>query len=180
MYQSNEDTLPDSELEPGQHSHLVVGNHGRLLDSRRTPVRIVDLSTSLGMFMVQIEDFEDRGAIWEVPFEEVHRYQFAKAEKRASQNVLSEIKRSVERLDRPLRIACDSKTRAATAARFQTLSAEVSSWIDSGDERATGVLYRQCVPIERLFMTYYETEQMNRSFAEAEAVLLYDEDNVAF
>lgn len=131
IYQSREDTLPDSEFEPGQHSHLVVGNHGRLLDSRRTPVRIVDLRTSLGVFVAQIEDFEDRGAIGEVPFEEVDRYQFAKAEKRASEDVLSEIKRSVERFDRPLRIACDPKRRAATAARYRTLSAEASSWIDS-------------------------------------------------
>ena len=51
---------------------------------------------------------------------------------------------------------------------------------DSGGEGATGVLYRQQVPIERLFMTYYETEQMNRSFAEAEAVLLHEEGNLAF
>jgi len=331
IYQSNEGSLPDSEFEPGEHKHLVVGNHGRLLDSRRTPVRIVDLREPVGMFLVRIEDFEDRGAIWEVPFEEVDRYQFAKGERRASRNVIAEIERSVARLDRPLRIACDSRMRAATAARFRALSAEVSAWIDSnsrfvaegralpdpesregdpalygdlqaimaewslrdmedafarqfvsnpyagelvkghrivlaelglvpyegkvvrdpelfngdwsrerradhilvrrafvqavfrhlgmhdvllfrgisvagrlrlpenlsfvstsfslavaeahfdsGEHGSTRVLYRQHVPLDRLFMTYYETEQMNRAFSEAEAVLLYDEDNIAF
>jgi hypothetical protein len=331
IYQSNEDRLPDSEFEPGQYSHLVVGNHGRLLDPRRTPVGIVDMRTSLGMFLVQIEDFEDKGAIWKIPFEQVDRYQFAKAEKRNPEGVLADIRCSVERFSRPLRIASDPKKRATTAVRFRTLCAEVSSWIgshsrfvserrvlpdpqsregdpalhddlqalmtewslwemeeafarqfvsnpysgelvkghrivlaelgmvsyegkvtrdtglfdgnwsrerradhilvrrafvqsvfrhldqdhvllyrgmscpdrsrlpenltfvsatfslavakhhfDSGDEVSTGILYRQCVPIERLFMTYYETEQMNRTFAEAEAVLLYDEDSAAF
>jgi len=331
IYQSNEDKLPDSEFEPGQYRHLVVGNHGRLLDPRRTPIRVVDLLTPLGMFVIQIEDFEDRGALWEVPFEEVDRYQFAKGQKRTSEDVLSEIRRSVEQLDSPLRIVSDPVKREATVTRFRTLCAEVSSWIgnrsrfvsegrllpdpesregdpvlyedlqafmaerslldmeeafarqfvsnphsgemvkghrvvlaelgvvsyegriirdpelfdgdwsrerradhilarrafvqsvfrhlgqdhvvlyrgmscpdrlrlpenltfvsatfslavakshfDSADADSTGVLYRQSVPIERLFMTYYETEQMNRGFAEAEAVLLHDQDNVAF
>jgi len=331
VYQSNENMLPDSEFEPGRYGHLVVGNHGRLLDPRRTPVRIVDLRMSVGMFEVQTEDFEDKGAIWEVPFEEVDRYQFARAERRVSEKVLSEIRCSVERLDRPLRIDCDPERRAATASRFRMLYAELSSWIgshsrfiaegrllpdaesragdpvlfgdlkalmaerglwkmedvftsrfvsnpysgeivkghrivlaelgvvpydgkvirdpnifegewsrerradhiltrrafvqalfrrlgeehvllyrgmscpgplrlpdnltfvsatfslaiarahfDSGREGSTGALYRQRVPVARLFMTFYETEQMNTSFAEAEAVLLYEEGNPLF
>lgn len=331
IYRSSEDKRPDSEFEPGQHRHLVVGNHGRVLDPRRTPVKIVDLLMPLGMFVIQIEDFEDRSALWEVPFEEVDRYQFAKGEMRTSGSVLSEIGRSVERFDRPLRIASDPERRAATVTRLAGLCTEVSPWIDrhsrfvsegrvlpdpesregdpvlcadlqafmverslwemeeafarqfvsnpysgelvkghrivlaelgmvsyegkttrdpelfggdwsrerradhilvrmafvqsvfrrfgqdrlilyrgmscpdrlrvpenltfvsttfsqavakshydSGDEDSTRVLYRQSVPIERLFMTYCETGQMNRNFAEAEAVLLYDEGNVAF
>jgi len=331
IYQSNEDKLPDSDFEPGQYNHLVAGNHGRLLDSRRTPVRVVDLLTSLGMFVIRIEDFEDEGALWEVPFEDVDRYQFATGQRRASESALSEIRSSVERFDRPLRITSDPERRAATVTRSRTLCAEVSSWIDSnsrfvseerllpnpesregdpvlyrdlqalmaersllemeeafarqfvsnpysgelvkghrivlaelgmvsyegkvardpklfegdwsrerradhilarrafvqsvfqhlgqshvvlyrgiscpgqlrlpenlsfasatfsfevakshfdsGAEDSTRVLYRQSVPIERLFMTYYETEQMSKSYAEAEAVLLHDEDNTAF
>jgi len=43
-----------------------------------------------------------------------------------------------------------------------------------------GVLLRQEVPLDRLFMTYLETEAMNRQFLEAEAVLLYEEGNPLF
>ncbi len=43
-----------------------------------------------------------------------------------------------------------------------------------------GMLLRQVVPIERLFMTYLETAGFNRQFLEAEAVLLYQPGNLLF
>lgn len=48
------------------------------------------------------------------------------------------------------------------------------------DDTSIGVLYRQPVPIARLFMTYLETGAMNRQFCEAEAVLLWDGSNPCF
>jgi hypothetical protein len=56
-----------------------------------------------------------------------------------------------------------------------TFSREVAeSHFDCGGPGATGILYRQSVPVERVFMTYLETIHMNRQFREAEAVLLYE------
>ena len=43
-----------------------------------------------------------------------------------------------------------------------------------GDRATTGVLLRQVVPVERLFMTYLETGAMNRHYKEAEAVLIFE------
>ena len=48
------------------------------------------------------------------------------------------------------------------------------------DPTNTGALLRQSVPVERIFMSFLETVQMNRQFKEAEAILLYDEDNKMF
>jgi hypothetical protein len=45
---------------------------------------------------------------------------------------------------------------------------------------ANRVLVCQSVPVERVFMTYLETEPMNHPFREAEAVLLFDGTNPAF
>jgi hypothetical protein len=39
---------------------------------------------------------------------------------------------------------------------------------------STGVLYRQPLPVDRLFMTFVETSAMNRQYREAEAVLIGD------
>jgi hypothetical protein len=39
-----------------------------------------------------------------------------------------------------------------------------------------GVLMLQLVPVERLFMTYMETPQMNHPYQESEVVLLFDGD----
>jgi len=50
----------------------------------------------------------------------------------------------------------------------------------SGDEVSVRVLYQQTITIKRLFMTFYETEPMNKQFREAEAILLYGENNLAF
>jgi len=47
-------------------------------------------------------------------------------------------------------------------------------------DRATAALYRQRLPVDRLFMTFVETSAMNRQFREAEAVLIGDPDNRAF
>jgi hypothetical protein len=60
-----------------------------------------------------------------------------------------------------------------------TFSRDVAmSHFESGTARASRVLLRQAVPINRVFMTYYETPQMNAPFKEAEAVLLFAGDDV--
>jgi hypothetical protein len=41
-------------------------------------------------------------------------------------------------------------------------------------------LFRQQVPINRLFMTYFETDHMNRQYKESEVVLFYHSDNPLF
>jgi hypothetical protein len=48
------------------------------------------------------------------------------------------------------------------------------------ETRRSGLLIRQVIPIERIFMTYLETAQLNRQFLEAEAVLLYEAGNQLF
>jgi len=68
IYQTAADPAPDSEFEPGELDHLVVGNAGRLLDPRRTPVTVVGIRLEVGTFVVRLEAFEDKGARWEVPF----------------------------------------------------------------------------------------------------------------
>src|SRR5688572_17187833 len=76
IHQFNPNMAPDSAFVAGSLKHLVVGNRGRLLDPRRTPILIVALTPETGHFVAQIEDFEDKGARWEVPFERVASYRF--------------------------------------------------------------------------------------------------------
>jgi hypothetical protein len=62
-----------------------------------------------------------------------------------------------------------------------TLSREVAmAHFDGGPTTDTAVLWRQRVPVTRLFMTFLETRAMNRGFHEAEAVLVGDRSNRAF
>src|SRR5215470_12420115 len=81
---------------------------------RRTPVRTKQLSHESGLATVQILDFEDRGALWDLPYEEVGRYQFKQRRSKASAKVLSRIEVGILRLNREVEIPCDPSRREQT------------------------------------------------------------------
>lgn len=62
-----------------------------------------------------------------------------------------------------------------------TFAREVATeHFNGGPRTSTAVLWRQDVPITRVFMTFLETRAMNEQFAEAEALLIADPTNRAF
>ncbi len=58
-----------------------------------------------GLATIEILAFEDRGAHWDLPYEEVHKYQFKKGSSRASAEAVDRIQREAARLLRGAR-AC--------------------------------------------------------------------------
>src|SRR5438094_7460057 len=70
VYQFNSEMQPNTYFHPGDLKYLVPGNEGRWLDPRRTPIRVLEVKRASGFFVIEILDFEDRGARWEVPLEE--------------------------------------------------------------------------------------------------------------
>ena len=129
MYETNPNRRPDTDYEPGEVHHLLAGTPGRLLDPRRTPVRVVEVRADIGSFIVEIEGFEDAGARWTVPVEEVGHYQFEKGWPAADPNVVSELDAARERFDRPLTIACDAQARARTLESLARARDEARHWI---------------------------------------------------
>jgi hypothetical protein len=129
IYQSAADPAPDSEFEPGELHHLVEGNAGRLLDPRRTPVTIVGIRLEVGTFVVRLEAFEDAGARWEVPFEKVDRYQFARGGPRASSADVTRFREAVTRFDRPLSIPCFEEAQAETAEHLAESRRDAAEWL---------------------------------------------------
>lgn len=105
VYESDPQAAPDAAFAPGTLEHLVAGNRGRLLDERRTPVAVRDVDEATGQFEVEILAFEDRGARWQVPFEDAGRFQFELDARRVSPATLSRYAGVAARLDRPLTIA---------------------------------------------------------------------------
>ncbi len=61
-----------------------------------------------------------------------------------------------------------------------TFSLKVADDIFKSTTGHVAVLFRQEVPLERLFMTFLETPAMNRQHCEAEAIVLTDRNNLAF
>src|SRR5262249_8206241 len=79
--------------------------------------------------------------------------------------------------------SCEGQPQSRGESSFvsSTFSLEVaSSHFNERDRANTGVLLRQSVPIDRVFMTFLETAEMNRQYKEAEAVLLQDPTNILF
>lgn len=61
-FESDPQRAPDSDFESGVLEHWCAGNDGRLLDFRRTPVRIRAISCSTGLATVEIMAlYGDRG-----------------------------------------------------------------------------------------------------------------------
>lgn len=129
IYRSNPDALPDDAFVPAELAHLVVGNRGRLLDHRRTPVSVVDVRMDSGSFVVQIEDFEDRGARWEVPFERFWHYQFERGARRAAADRVRAFAAAIDRFDRPLRIEAGDAPPPSTSELLVEATRDAGAWL---------------------------------------------------
>jgi hypothetical protein len=131
VYRFDPDRRPDSEFQQGTLSLLVSGNEGRLLDARRTPMRIVGVDPEEGMFEVEIRAFEDCGARWSVPFEEIVGYQFAAGSRTVSRELLDLYTDTARRLDRPLRIDADPGAQARSLDLLEAEHGRAAAWLDA-------------------------------------------------
>lgn len=129
VHQFDPDMLPDSEFVPGDLKYLVPGNHARMLDARRTPVRVVEVKLAPGFFTVEILAFEDQGARWDLPLEWASLFQFARDRAEAPPDQVGAFEEAIARLDRPLQIPADPSARAETERRIAALRVEVRAWL---------------------------------------------------
>jgi hypothetical protein len=183
IYQHDANAAPDADFARGRLADLVVGNRGRLLDPRRTPVTIVGLSPDVGMFSVRVDAFEDAGAVWEVPFEDAGRFQFALGGALAD---TEELERAVARLDRPLVVAAGSPAEAL--ARLAEEREAAREWVGVVDPavyvaRRTGepALYaalagflasRGVAELERAFAARYVGNPWSGELVKGHAIVL--------
>ena len=128
-YRYNPDRLPDSHFEKGSFDHLVVGNEGRALDYRRTPVGVREIREGSGLVILEILDFEDKGNTWEIPLEDVGSFQFALESKHPDPNARSRYEAISERLNRRMEIACMENSRSRTDAEVAEAEREAREWL---------------------------------------------------
>lgn len=124
--------LPDSAFQPGELALLVPGNRGRMLDGRRTPIRVLATDGSTGTWTLEVLAFEDRGARWTLELERVDRFQFELDARRLGAGDVAGLRAAVDRLDRPLRIPIDRAARARTLRRLVDEERRAASGLPDG------------------------------------------------
>src|SRR5215469_14444190 len=127
VYQSDSGAASDDDFVPGSLRNLVVGRRGRLLDPRRTPVRVAALDLERGFFDVEILAFEDAGAHWLIPFESVPQYQFEQGPD-ASDETADAMRARIAILNRPLVVAADPEARDASLHRLAEQRVHAGEW----------------------------------------------------
>lgn len=131
IHQHDPDRLPDDAFVPGSLEHLVPGTRGRLLDPRRTPVEVVEVRPATGEFVIAITAFEDRGARWRVPFENVDHYQFEPGGARADAASVAAWREAITRFDRPLVLPRDEERRPRTLEDLRERERVARDWLRS-------------------------------------------------
>jgi hypothetical protein len=129
MYQADPEALPDDRFSPGGLGWLVAGNDGRLLDARRTPVRVTAIDLHRGFFETEIAAFEDKGARWLVPLEEVTRFQFSPQGVRASVSVIAQMTDAIARLNVALEITPEQETLRNSEQKITAERARARDWL---------------------------------------------------
>ena len=131
MYQFDPDARPDDQFTAGDLRWLVPGNRGRLLDPRRTPVRVTLIDLPHGYFEVEILAFEDRGARWLVPLEDVTSYQFEPAggTAPAPAAAVAAMKDAIERLDVTITIETGQERSHQATQQLAAERARAAAWL---------------------------------------------------
>jgi hypothetical protein len=129
IYESDPERAQDGEFVAGELTYLVVGNNGRLLDARRTPITVTAVNPDLGAFEVEIRAFEDAGARWLLSLDDVGHFQFARDASLASPDVLARLEGARARFARTERIECDPASREAAVRRLAGERSVVRDWL---------------------------------------------------
>jgi len=129
IYERDPQPRPDSDFETGTLAHLVPGNAGRMLDLRRTPMRVAGLRPASGWWICEITAFEDRGARWLLPFESVAHCQFERGAARATSEALETFEEQVRRFSAPLVIEPDPDRAQATRAALERRTGDAAAWL---------------------------------------------------
>jgi hypothetical protein len=125
IYAHDAEPAADDLFEPGTLDRLVAGNRGRMLDARRTPVAIVGVEHSTGTFELTVEAFEDRGARWRLPVEDVRGFQFERGARRAPVAERERLEQLAARFDRTVEVKADAADAELTAQALTTERARI-------------------------------------------------------
>ncbi|MCF8000657.1 MAG: hypothetical protein K9K76_02185 [Halanaerobiales bacterium] len=130
VHQYDENMRPDEEFVEGDFCYLVPGNKCRLLDGRRTTGNIEEYFEESDMFRWRITKYEDKGKYWDLPAEEVKRFQFEKDSKQLGRKSIKKIESTVRKYNSKITIKADPKDREQTQNKISKTKKQVKEWLN--------------------------------------------------
>lgn len=176
IHESDPGRRPDTDFSPGTLHHLVPGNAGRMLDARRTPIRVAALRPEIASWICEVTAFEDRGALWTLPFESVTHFQFEHSAARAAGPTIEDFEKQIRRFAVALDIEPDEQCALATHAEIARRRSQAEAWLadrDSASRLEAGIDHesRRAPPAilaaSETFMRQRGLMDMDHAFASA-------------
>ena len=130
VYEYDPQSAGDDAFVPATFERLVPGVTGRLLDPRRTPVRVLSVTPDHGLFEVEVCAFEDQGAVWRIPLEMVERFQLRPDGLLADAMAVSACYAAVARFSEKLSIPIHPGASHTSLRRLDALVEAAAMWIE--------------------------------------------------
>ncbi len=124
----------DGDYEPATIASLVPGASARMLDPRRTPVRISELAPEIASFNVKVLAFEDAGAVWELPLWDIAKFQVKRGSKKISLSEQAVLVAKVEQFKKRNFVNCDAHSITQTKNKLKSMTADAEEWLKSNSQ----------------------------------------------
>ena len=125
---------PDEDFIKGELSLLVPGNKCRLLDGRRTTGVIENYFEDSAMFRWKITKYEDKGKYWDLPAEDIERFQFEKDSKRLEHKRVRSIKEEVKKYDKVITIEAKEENKKKTEEIIRATKEQIKRWLKNNSQ----------------------------------------------
>lgn len=121
----------DDQFIEGDICYLVEGNRCRLLDGRRTTGVIEKYFEESGIFRWRITKYEDEGKYWDLPAEDIIKFQFEKDSKKLRMTEVKQIQKKIEPFQKTIRIEAHKSDREKTEEEIQVTKKEIKEWLEN-------------------------------------------------
>lgn len=130
-YQQHRQPLLTQSLKQGSLRDLVPGRSGFFNDLRKTPIRLLEINLATACFRLEIMDFEDKGAVWELPLEHIENYSFAVGLAPASAQEIERMKAAIRAHAGTIEIHCEVERYAQSQQKLREIQIATEAWIET-------------------------------------------------
>lgn len=116
-------------LIPCELWHLVVGAKLYFGDPRKTPVTVSGCNPHTASFTVTVDDFEDRGAEWNLPLWDISKFLATPSSRKLTQPEQHALSMNIAAMNRRFYIPADDNAHNKSQSDISKLQSEIEDWL---------------------------------------------------